>query len=1268
MPQSTPDHPYQPLLEQRLPQWARHAGPEDWQALRQTLSPYQDDPAIANAAPGLREAVINSQHRLDQAQTTLARSLRGLKQIAEFAEPLLARHLLDEHGFTAPLRDTELVHARHVFTWQVYVTHHHRQSLLEAALQNFPDGQTFSLESAIARSGDIHVTPTKVTGKTTLGDSETLVDIDLDSQTCTLQPLPLDPEAFAHSCRSLDLGQRYQEHLDSLLGTPEATRQTIEVLRERLRLDSDLAYLRQQVDGAAVDTVKALLDGPAPPHGLQLSLFGITLHDVLVIAQGDAGLLLYLPGQPEPLRHYPSLGHLQEQLCTDLLQADWRARFLRYVRRDTQASFIDRLRQNLDATGESAMDQAWPLREGANLHLATQSIDGELFAFLQREHLARLKAEARQVAVPSADADEQLRQRRIDEWESLGMTALMLAGFFVPAIGTLMLAITACQLLDEAYEGWQAWQLGDRHQALHHLEVVGINLALIGGLHMAGKAMPKLLGSPLLDTLEPVRIADGTTRLWSPELAPYRSPVELPTDLQPNALGQYQHDARHFIRLDGRLYEQRLDTVTGRWRLLHPSDAEAWQPPLAHNDEGAWHAEHEQPHSWDGPRLVRRLGPWFDDFADAEVRQAMQISGTDEQALLQVYLGGKPTPPLLADSLARLRALRMARAALAEGSGTQAEAWLDTFANSQVDSDPLAERLYRERPQLGRALARRLTARLGSTGLGSEDTWPAWLQEEIAEVERELPLTRTLEALSLAYPPSSAGERLLLAAVQRLPRWPADLRLEIRAGSPDGSVLEATASAQGKEQVVVLKSASGYEAFLGERPVAGVSDPDLCRAVVAALPVARREALGLLDGADLRARLLEMAASDRQGFQRLLGRVPDWKWSRGLLRGGDSARGYPRTHLRSPTAVRYRRLFPRTTETEYQQLAAQWRAQGLSPTMEVDRLDTQLGNLRRDLHDWAGEHAARRQASQRVESAWRRTEVVPIGNGRGIVALDLGGLDLADTDLADLPLPDGLGHVNELRLSFNPRTSRIPPAWLERMPTLNRLMLTSSGFTRLPRLPHAETLQWLDIDRNPLVWSDTTQLDLDRYANLRVLDLSYCPLGRAPNLALHPELSTVYMTDCGLASLPEGLHTLIEPLALDFAHNPLVQLPTANLLPARVARALRLEGDGLGEEVWRQIGDYYQATGIDLLIADLEYEPLLANAGAERRAVWERLPLSYRRDLRNLMRTQAFERSQPQSVEETWRRLTRIDQDIYYRQRALAQPAARLLDLPMSYI
>lgn len=514
-------NPHQAFLERQLPAWTQDATPTHWQRLGDAIAPAQSLPDaqadwFANAAPHLREAVQASQARLMASQRSLAAQLRGLKNITEFAEPLLAEGLRNAHGFNAPLRTTGLVWLKHFYTFQVYVTHHEHRSLLEAALQNFADQVTFSWDSALARDGDWTVTKATVTGKTTLGDSETEVDIALPSEQVEIKPLALSPGAFAKSCRELDIGQRYQDHLDASFA-PAAVRQAaVRVHQDSLRLAADLARIRHQLDGPAWDAVQSLVDDGNALTCKQLCLFGVTLHEAVIIETVARGLLLHLPGQQAPLRAFGNLDALHRQLRADLLDATFRQRFMDYVPSTQSALFSSRLQQNLDALGDSPADQAWPLRVGADLYLDTVPITGDLYDFLHEDHLARLKREARQVAVPTADADELAYKARKALWNSVGLDALMIAGMFVPALGTIMTAVVAYQLLDEAYEGYEAWQVGDRQQAMGHLTSVALNLALIGGFHLAGKAVGALGSSKLMDSLEPVTLDDGSQRLWRP--------------------------------------------------------------------------------------------------------------------------------------------------------------------------------------------------------------------------------------------------------------------------------------------------------------------------------------------------------------------------------------------------------------------------------------------------------------------------------------------------------------------------------------------------------------------------------------------------------------------------------------------------------------------------------------------------------------------------------------------------------------------------------
>ncbi|WP_342648845.1 DUF6543 domain-containing protein [Pseudomonas sp. REB1044] len=1270
---SSATHPHQHFLAARLPAWAATLHAAHWQALGACLTPPQGEPGaeadwFANAAPALREALLSSQSRLDAARHRLAEALTGLEQISAFAEPRLGERLREEHQFAAPLRSTELIWLHHLFTHDVYVTTHERRSLLEAALHNFAADVSFSADSALALEGHATCRPITVIGKTTLGDSETLVDIPLHSEQFEITALPLSPADFADTCRRLDLGGQYQAHLDSHFAAPAVRPAAIALYQHSLRASAELAHVRHQISGAARDAVQRLIDGQHGINCQQLELFGVRLHEALLIDAGDAGLLLYLPGHETMLRQFDGLEAVRTHLQQALLAPASRQAFSAYVNKAQWGALLDRAQQNLDS-GHSGMDQAWSLAADADLHLRVLGIDTSLFDFLFDDHVARLKAEARLLAVPTAEADEQARKHHLALWQSLGLNALMAAGFFVPAVGGLMLLVTAYQLLDEVYTGYQAWSVGDRREALQHLETTGLNLALIAGLGAAGAVAGKLASTPLMERLMPVELADGTQRLWLPELTGYRSQVELPQGLTANARGQFVDQGRHFIRLDGQLYEQRLDPVLQRWRLVHPDDAHAYAPLLEHNGDGAWRVEHEQPQAWDVHKLVQRLGPALADISEAEALMALDITGLNSTALREIHLNNLPTPPLLADTLERLK---IARDVAADLPGQTAQAWVDAIAEryGAVTIDTDCARLLDRYPDVPTPLARRLVNTLPAEERAlwrRTDTLPPSLRQALDRLRCELPLARGLEGLHLPILAGESSERLLFASLTRLPDWPQDLRLELRAASPQGALLRECGVPLAPRRLRLIKSAAGYEADLGERPAPGRVSHDLLQALLWTLPQELGTTLAQ-GGADaLRVRLRTLIGAARGTFrQRLLApEHPGWRSRLRLLGGLDPTPQRPDDFSHHSLASRLRRLYPLASLEDAQRTLRDWQAALRVPEIEVARLEARLRDLQAQLSSWAGTSARRQRAMQRIVDAQRGSSIVRLIDGTAQHVLDLSGIGLDNASLESLVLPDDFRHITELDLTHSAALSRLPEHWLQRFPALQRLKLRGCGFSRVPRLTRPEALVWLEMDRNPITWDPAQQADFDRYLNLRVVDFSDCPLTRAPDLSRHVQIRTLYMDNCLLSTLPTGLQHVLDPLLLDFSRNPLQTLPPAFALPDRIARTLRLESETLSAVAAEQIDAFYSATGIDLLVPDSDYEELLAEADDAQQGIWSRLPLAWRRDLRELLESDRYLDGLPHTRTETWRRLERQDQDRYYRRRVLAQPAINLLDRPI---
>ena len=1258
-----------------LPHWAARATAHQWQALKHTQQPPWDTQDwFCNAPPDLRETVAASHRRLVSAQAALGRAMRGFEQVTEFAERALQQRL-QRQGLNVDLKDCELLRVEQTWQWVGlrYVYSHQRENIVRAALQNFAEDEVFTSQSAIALSKDIHITPITVTSMAPIGMQVPPAHVPINSEHYQVKPLPLTPAAFAAMTRALDLGSAYHGHLQTYSDSPVVKGHMLQVLKARLQMAADLAVLRHLISGSARDDLDRLLQGE-PLTCWRLSLFGTVLYEVMLIDLGPDGLGVFLPNHEPALRSCKDLAAVHEALTTLLLEPAAREAFAGYVAQDQRGHFFDMLQQNLDATGNTPADRPWERALDADLRPARQPIEGDPFSDCYVRHWARLQHEASLLAVPTAQFDASARAQRLATWESRGWDLLNIASFFVPGVGTFMLAVTACQLLDEAFEGYEAWEAGDRHLALEHIESVGINLALLGGFAAAGHALPRLFGKLHGPTLQEVRLSDGTFRLWNQDLAPYRSNEVLPTQVQPNALGQYLHEGRCFIKMDGHLYEQRLDPALSHWQIVHPERSDAWQPPLEHNGQGAWRAQHEQPGEWPLATLVKRLGEPFEAFTAEQIQQACDVTGIDADSLRDLHLRGQPAPPLLLDVLQRLR-ISAERPSMDVQDALQ---WFEQRYNASTPHEPGLDRLLTTYPRLTPPLARQLLGRLEAAQAltwEQEGTLPASIRQSVEQVHSELPLVRALEGFVQPALSNADTERLLFSALDAMPDWPGDVRLELRAGNPDGPILAHTGAGQ---RVRVIKSKRGYEAFLGDRPAEGVVSIDICRAVEQALPGARRDLLGIEhpDGAHLRARVMTWVRANRATLApRLYGLRSQRPATRGGLRGGQPLEPLPAAPRQtSSLSAAYRRLYPTATDAEF----ADWLNEVddednlhdmRSPTQRLRDLQARLENLRRDLAQWAAPDPLRPHqrhlAVRPVINAWRRVSHTVLDGGGRRYSLELSELDLTHEDLASLPLTDDFHHIEHLSLRGNPALSQLPAVFHQRFANLTRLLLTDCRFDHLPRLAFGQRLRWLDVDRNRITWDATDQATLQGYPGLAVLDLSENPLLVAPDLRLHSGIRSLFLSGCSLTELPQGLAQLADPLTLDLSNNQFVQLPDNFAVPVQVADTLSMESSWLGEPILSQIEAYNEIHDVDLLVNEADYSEFFEQAGPPEFALWRRLPLQYRRDLRALLDAEPFLTSPERARREFWRRLAVIDNAGPGRQALLEAPAEGLFELDL---
>ncbi len=1102
------------FVEERLPRWLQHLHPDQLARLKH-LDDHTNATWFHGAPAELRHAVDQAQQRIRAVTFALARATADLRTLPDFAEPLLLKRLHQRFGLAGgDLRKMHFVRFSRDWNWSTLATelNHRVEPLFEAALQNFEKDQEMQPES-VAILGEFRVSSSNGYPR------------------YHFQALPFTAIQFAEQCHDLDLGRRYQEHLNDIFARKNVRSLAIQVRREQLQLDLLLARMRDpHADHAPVQRLLDATPQDTPLRCTHFSLFGIDILEALVIQpRADSlAVFLYLPGERHALIHYPTLGACQQALLRQLCQPAFRQRFFAFIQQDRVEHFASVLQRNLTGqTLPAERSTLWSAAAETDLHWVETSIDSELFAWLQDRHHRRLLNEARHLAVPSADVDEAARQRRLHYWESLGLNLLGVAAFFVPAAGSLMMLVFAAQILGDVYEGVEAWEQGDIDAALDHAKAVALGIATAAAtgvvLHYAGK-----MTRNLIEVIRP----DGTPRLWNGDLQPYR--VEPPADARANALGLLASGEQRHVRLDDGHFAVRPHADGQRWCIQHPQDAEAFQPMLEHNGDGAWHMAHEHPLQWPRQTLLRRLGAKVADYSDAELELASRIEGIGRDQLLDVYLKHAPLPPRLLPTLQRLRA-----------------------------------------------------------GVPAED-----------------PLQAAFEGLYRPDRGSPDSERLALLGLPRQPGWPADCRLDLRSGDPSGPLLARAGDRFASDARLIVKTHDGYHALLQE-----LVQEDLFEAIRQAVPELQDEPAALKNAIVDQAQR-HPAYTRGQVWS---GNTEGWPDDGRLLGGFDVV---PPAHYPSarPTGdgllARYRRLYPGLSDEQARAALQQWHDAGQVAHIELRNLERQLDYLRTALGQWASAAPLRTVARDSLIRCWQRNQATP-------GELDLSSIGLDDQDFAMLPhLANAFAHVDELNLSSNPLRN-IPRLLISQLPPLRAVWASALELRHLPAGLGAQ-LRHLELTDNAISWSSISQEALAGYPQLEHLNLSGNPLQSPPDLTAAPSLRDVNLFDCSLRRIPEHLGELPQLQNLDLSSNLINRLPEgleAQLTPP-MQRALSLEYNPLDNDTLNRIEAHYEATGIDLLVAEDDYTTLLLDADEATLACWERLgrlmPVEYRRDLRRV--------------------------------------------------
>jgi Leucine-rich repeat (LRR) protein len=584
-------------------------------------------------------------------------ALSKLKSLDEFCKEELTTQLKTQWGIAFDVeRDTLDIITRTFRTTDPFL---HRaeeaittasRSLLQAAMENFTEN-----EAATGGFPELSV-----------------IRINAYSQSGT----PRTPAHFAALCRQLDLGARYQRHIDQVMALPPAPAEGIpgnavasaaDIRRLKvleLHTAAHIAYMKKDISRAVYTMMLSLIKQDVPAAQVRGVLFdgapviwqGLMIDDasvcgalvftnVSIDARPNAKCVVYMPNEPRrPLYEYNSLDDFRSWLTLKLQSTTYRPIFARqYLPGHDKIDFFS----GFDKDRKLGTLTAIP---------ATGFSDFFFSAFISKTH-----KDALILAVPAKDVDEEQRQKTLKSLEDAGLLLLNAASFFVPVLGELMAVAAIVDIASEVYEGVQDWTHGERNEALSHVLSVVENLAQMAAFAVGGKVVTTAFKQGMqahaafFDGFEAVKNSDGTSRLWKPDLAPYQQAVPTKPMLGPDVNGIYKDGENSSIIIEGKIYRITNDPVTKTWSVRHPERQKAFQPIVERSVEGGWRHAQEYVHEWSSSHALKRMNPGLARFNQNELICIGAITELSPYRLHQLHETGLPLPARVKDCVERFR-------------------------------------------------------------------------------------------------------------------------------------------------------------------------------------------------------------------------------------------------------------------------------------------------------------------------------------------------------------------------------------------------------------------------------------------------------------------------------------------------------------------------------------------------------------------------------------------------------------------------------------
>jgi len=1164
------------LIVKRLPRWILRLS---------IVSPTEQNIPVNGLYESQHAALRDALKDSLACRQWLAKELARIEGIDHFVKPLLQRAMQKEFGtrenvdgmffrrwytYTAPRQGT--VWGRYPVPDKGYF----EVPLIEAALDNFTPGE---------------------------GRNEQHKDnciVDSLSQRLTSPTAP----AFARVCRQLDLGRRYQQHLDTVLKAPSTQE------RGWRSMASTLAQLYSSV--MLIDACKAKSDGILSAAELdlvldlckngrlgtfydskvvarQLKAFGCDLQQIVILEVLHEGwlfnasrkVIVYIPDDPNgPWSVSPDLESFTRKVLGERLRdTRYQSFFRRFVRRRDSQQFFSKVTKEL-------MDVAdWATRE-MDQHM--QDYPRPLFEHLASARIAHIKDDAALIAPPVSDLDRQAQEAHKQRLAAEGWTSAMVAGVFVPALNTLLLAVMIWDLLGELFQAVEDWREGDTNAAMDHLLSVTKDLAVVGATAVIWREASRAWAK--LDRWLPARLENGTQKLWNGDLLPFRSAAP-PAGAVADAMGIYRAQDRSWMVMDGHYYEivQRADE---EWQLA-PRGGHG--PLLRHNGVGAWRLWTEQPASWtDKHWMFRRLGERFARLDDEQIDQAMALHALDTDHLRALHVYGRPPEAELVDTVERLLIDRRLRALLnelqlgrmpedapllakaralsgvTELDGPALAAQVSTrrrqlfqlvYDGQQEPDDAAVVTLRRAFPSLHRRAARELVDGLSAEGAEFQElvsgTVPFRLVERARLSVLRIRVARACEALFIDTPQTLDQAKVALTLLETLdvrrvrPSW------RLYDGDSPRPIM-TTAGDRPNYRLVHDNGRFELEDALGLE----LRGPgELFETLADAFAPADHAALGIDEpyGPGLRAVLARQMPGNSKVIAQVLGKNPRQPWLLTPMRLEDGRVGYPlggglgrvARPASRPRAfeARLRDLYPAYSDEQIEAWLTTLHASGRDIDTELGVLEEQARRLNEHLKDWtlkgvlAGERTERKRFRKSIMQCWRERvpdQVTP-ENQRLSVTWHYSGHDLRS--LPELGPHFTFPHVTELSLR-SLLLEEVPERFLLSFPNLTSLELS---YNRLRRLPGSLTLlnelHILDLSGNRISLDLPQAQVLALCRRLRYLNLSENRLSMTFSVAQMDQLAELRLRNTGLALLPEGIMECERLYMLDASSNFITSLP-----------------------------------------------------------------------------------------------------------------------------